>query len=423
MLNVIRMKYNANAFLHILAGVLFILLLLPSFSLAAGPVHGAKAGGMGTAFSAVADDGSAIAFNPAGLINVRGAQVYGGGTAVFPSTRYENPAGQSESTEFKVFFPPYLYLSQDFGFKDMVFGLGFFSPFGIGGRYWSEDGLTRYISTENTIATFSVNPVMAWQILPWVAVGGGPYYMLVKNTGEKMMDQTGLSWSDAKFRMDGDGDGFGYSLGALIVPVKQWSIGLCYRSSVKVDLDGTARINNIAPPLQSAFGGTHFKTDVSTSVDLPQVATLGIAWMPTDNLTIAMDIDWSDWSCFNEQDIDFKTEVPAVGFTDITVPMDWKDSYVIGVGFDMKMNSKLSLRGGYAYGNNPVPDETLSPASPDANQQSVSIGIGYRLRDNIVIDAFYLVEFLKTRVVQNTILSGTYDNICHFTGVGLGYRF
>jgi long-subunit fatty acid transport protein len=34
----------------------------------------------------------------------------------------------------------------------MRFGIGIFSPFGIGGRKWDENGLTRYSSVENLIA-------------------------------------------------------------------------------------------------------------------------------------------------------------------------------------------------------------------------------------------------------------------------------
>jgi hypothetical protein len=58
----------------------------PTVSQAGGPIHGAKAAAMGTAFGAVADDPSAILHNPAGLANLRGTNLYGGGTAVILSS-------------------------------------------------------------------------------------------------------------------------------------------------------------------------------------------------------------------------------------------------------------------------------------------------------------------------------------------------
>jgi hypothetical protein len=45
---------------------LFSSILFPVAAFAGGPVHGAKAAGMGTAFIGLADDPSAILFNPAG---------------------------------------------------------------------------------------------------------------------------------------------------------------------------------------------------------------------------------------------------------------------------------------------------------------------------------------------------------------------
>ena len=58
-----------------------LFLMSPWPASANGPV-GAKTAGMGTVFTAVADDPSTIAFNPAGLTNCTGTQVYAGLVAV-----------------------------------------------------------------------------------------------------------------------------------------------------------------------------------------------------------------------------------------------------------------------------------------------------------------------------------------------------
>ncbi len=83
-------------------------LFLPPVSYPGGPVHGAKAAAMGTAFVGVADDPSAIASNPAGITQSQGTNVYGGVTAVIPSTTYTSPSGEEEKTDFQVSFPPHL---------------------------------------------------------------------------------------------------------------------------------------------------------------------------------------------------------------------------------------------------------------------------------------------------------------------------
>ena len=136
-------------------------LLLPTDAWATNPGHGARAAAMGTAFVAIADDPSAIVHNPAGLTLLRGTHVYGGGSALTLTSTYERPQGQSERTHFRVYFPPHQFLMSDFGLEKVVFGLGVYSPFGIGGRTWSDDGLTRYVSTQSLVGTFPVNPTFA----------------------------------------------------------------------------------------------------------------------------------------------------------------------------------------------------------------------------------------------------------------------
>jgi hypothetical protein len=131
-----------------LISALILFLFLPDISFAGGPVHGAKAAGMGSAFVAIADDPSAIAYNPAGLTQLKGTNIYSGVTAVILSTEYEGPSGESEDTEFQVFFPPHLYISSDLNTDNMAVGLGVYSPFGIGGRKWSKNGPTQYTPEE-----------------------------------------------------------------------------------------------------------------------------------------------------------------------------------------------------------------------------------------------------------------------------------
>jgi len=99
-------------------------LTFPTLSFAGGPVQGAKATATGTAFVAIADDPSAIAYNPAGLTQLTGTNIYGGPTFVIPSTTYTNLSGHSENTDFQIFFPPQIFVTSDIGTKDMRLGIG-----------------------------------------------------------------------------------------------------------------------------------------------------------------------------------------------------------------------------------------------------------------------------------------------------------
>ncbi|MFC1788413.1 OmpP1/FadL family transporter [Thermodesulfobacteriota bacterium] len=411
-----------DSIVHVVLIVLILLLILPHISPAATQIHGAKAAGMGTAFVAIADDLSAMVYNPAGLTLSKGTHVYAGATAVMGSSDYKSPLGASEDTEFQVFFPPHLYISSDFDMQDKVLGLAIFSHFGIGGRKWDQSGLTRYADTESFITTMAVNPTFAWEIKPGLSIGFGVFYMYSKNEAERMINQSLAGAGDAKFNLDVDGGGWGYNLGILVTPSKKFSYGIAYRSGVKVDLSGDVKLENIASALHPLFGGSHFKTDAHTTLDFPDIVSLGFAYRPTEKLNLGLDFEWVGWSSFDKQNLDFENEVPEAGLSDTSTILDWEDIWMVKIGVEYRVNDRISLRTGYAYSETFVPEYTLSPGYPDSDKHNLSIGLGYRIK-NWVIDTFYTATFYQDRTVNNSILSGEYESSDHYIGVSIGYRF
>lgn len=405
-------------------GLVVIFVFLPHISFASGfriGTQGAKATGMGNAFVATADDPSAIVYNPAGIADQVGTNVYLGTTAIIPSTRYEDPSGVSDETEAQTFYPSHLYISSDFGIKDMAFGLGIFSPFGLGTK-WGKDSPLRYAATESKIETVSINPTVAYRLFPSVSVGIALNYMTSKLLMENMVNQSIVGGSDGELSCKADGDGWGYNIGLLFTPHEKVRIGATYRSSVKVDYDGTATLSNIAPALQPLFGGSSYKTDAKTAIEFPAIFGVGVAYKPTERLTLEVDTEWTGWSSYNSQDVDLKNEVAAAGFVDASQKKDWRDTWAVKVGAEYKATDNLSLRAGYAYDKTPAPDKTLDPRLPDSDQQDASVGIGYKI-GRVTIDAAYMAVFYKDRDVSNSIASGEYKSFAHFVGVSAGYRF
>ncbi|MDR3553980.1 MAG: outer membrane protein transport protein [Syntrophobacteraceae bacterium] len=389
---------------------------------AGGPVDGSKAAAMGTAFAAVADDPSAVFFNPAGLTQLHGTNFYSGGTLVFPSSEYISPSGSSEESEFQVFPPPHLYATSDFNTDAFCFGLGIYSPFGIGGRKWDEGGITRYISTESEIGTFAVNPVAAFRLNPWISLGAGFYYQYATLTAESMVNQARLRAGDAKLSLEGEGGGWGCNAGILLFPGRLVSFAVSFRSGSKVKQDMTVSLDNIAPSLRPFFGGSSFKTDASSAVDFPQVVTIGIAFRPTDKLTFAFDADGAGWSSLNAIDVNVQHKVVQAGFGDLDIPFDSKDAWELKAGVEYKVNDRLALRGGYVYTQTYVPDITVGPGNPDSNQHGVSLGFGYRM-GRFTFDAFCLADFFEPRTVSNDILSGEYRNFMLLAGTSINFKW
>lgn len=407
----------------------YAILLLCLYIFSAPHVHGgtviesARAAGMGVAFTATADDPSAIVFNPAGLAGQRGTHYYGGTAAFYMRTEYDSPQGDTEKTKSAVYFPPHAYLISDFGMETMGFGLGIYSPLGIGGRKWSDTGPIRYLSTENTIATMEISAAFGWAFIPdRLSIGGGLLYMYSQNTMERMLDQSALGAGDGKISYDGWGTGAGFTLSLLASPFDRFRIGLHYRSRVEITHDGELELEDIAPALRPLFGGDRYKTDAENEQDMPSLVAIGLACDFTDDLTVGMDFQWAEWSVFDTSTLKIDHPVPQAGLMDLTTAMNWEDTWVVSLGAEYRLDEHWTIRGGYFYTENAVPDESVNPATPEADSHTLTLGTGWH-SGKITLDAAYVVQLPAERDVENSILSGEYTNTIHTLTLSLGYAF
>src|SRR3972149_2989284 len=90
----------------LVVAILFSFILTPANSFASNPVEGAKAAGMGTAVVAVADDPSAIAHNPAGLVQLKGTGIGAVGTVLYVADPGTHAVRRISASRFQIFFPP-----------------------------------------------------------------------------------------------------------------------------------------------------------------------------------------------------------------------------------------------------------------------------------------------------------------------------
>ncbi len=385
------------------------------------PVHGAKAAGMGTTFTAVADDPSAILHNPAGLARLPDStMLYGGATLLLPSSSYESPAGDKVETRFQAFLPPHLFLVHRLP-AGFTAGLGIYAPFGVGGRKWPADGPTRYEALEGFISTLALNPTLAMRISTGWSLGVGADYLYALNFSRRAVDQSALGGADGRLEVEADGAAWGYNLGLFYQSGTIWSLGIAYRSPIDVDQKGDFELEGIAPPLQGLLGGARFNSPIRLSVDFPQVLSLGMAWRIGRRWTLAADAEWTGWSSFKRTTLDLLREVPAAGVTDTTREQNLHDAWAYKAGADYQVNARFSLRAGYAYLNSPVPEATLSAMRPDADQHNFSLGAGWR-QGPWVVDGYYNLGHFEKRRVSNEMLSGEYKTTIHYLGVSIGYR-
>lgn len=88
--------------------------------------------GQSAATIAHTEDASAIFFNPALINKLEGTQIQIGTTLMFPNRKFTSDySGKTYKEETDLHFPSTFYMTHKFNEK-VSFGLGVFSPFGLG---------------------------------------------------------------------------------------------------------------------------------------------------------------------------------------------------------------------------------------------------------------------------------------------------
>ena len=211
--------------------------------------QGAKAMGMANAFVAQADDPSALFYNPAGIAFQEGTQISLGVTVIrVPETEFNGTTplggGPSLATDEKarkdVFFPPNFYFTHSMENQPISFGIGFNSIYPLAKR-WASNSNFRDEIKEIAIKPFNIQPTVAYRIDKWnLALAAGIDYTYAQVWLEKSPYFPVPATPLGDMEIEGDGDGWGYNFGLLWKPLKQLSIGVAYRSEIKLDIEGDA---------------------------------------------------------------------------------------------------------------------------------------------------------------------------------------
>lgn len=379
-----------------------------------------KAQGQAGAFTAQADNPSAIYYNPAGISQIDGTQLSVGAQIFRLETKYTNPQGLKQNLQAEWQPVPNAFITSDFGTEKWTFGLGLFAPFGLS-TSWSDTGLLRYVCTDTSFNMFAINPTVAYQLLPELSIAAGLDYYNTYSYVSKA--EYNFVIGDAGIKVDVNGDSWGGNAGLLWKPHPQHSFGLNYRSQSKIKFTGDLSYRNIPPGLGYP---SSIKYDVKSEMTLPNVVNAGYAFKPiVDKLKLELDLYWVQFSKIDKQVVKERN----TGVELINNPLDWEDTWLVAVGGEYMITPHWALRAGYSYQQNAVPEKTFNPNVPDANMNVIALGLGYTF-DRFTIDAAYALGLYNNRNIDNTVgasvgttVDGKYESLIHVVGVTVGCKF
>jgi len=381
---------------------------------------------MGFAFTAQADDPSAIYFNPAGLTQLEGSNLMLGVTYVREngaeftgSTPLTGGATVSETQKSLNFYIPNAYYTHTNKSGGIAFGVGIFAPFGLGQEYQNPNtSIFRNQTTKIELQTIVINPTIAFDINEYISVGAGIDYMYGKVIKKSTPVIPPASGGPGQFYtdLDGTGDAWGYNFGILLKPTKSLKVGFNYRSNFNLNVDdadftASNQVGSLPPvfPMGS--------TKASGTLGIPATAAIGVAYT-YGRLTVEADADWTFWHSYNELRIINKSNP----FYSSTAVKNWEDVCAFRMGAEYRVTDPVALRAGFVYDPTPAPADTLGPELPDATRLNYMLGVGFKV-GKVTIDVAGMYIDKKDRTVSNPNMNGTWTGDAWLAGMDIGYKF
>jgi long-chain fatty acid transport protein len=382
---------------------LYFLLLLLSAPARANPADafgfGSRAAAMGNAATAIADDGSACYYNPAGLARADDLRIDIGYQAALPRLALNGHDSGVDATHG--FTAALVAPGRLFGVR-FAFGAALFLP---------DDRLTRvrqlpytqpqWIYYDNRTQRLLLVAALAVQIVPGLTIGGGAAFMS-RTSGTVALEGTiAVTDTDAQSALQSsvhvDLVALRYPHVGIAWQATRWlTVAASYRHSFSLQVDqGFSIHGNVGnpgvPPIVT--NGALDARSQSSDLFQPWQLTVGGALRLTRTLLVSVDATFARWSEFPTPASQLALALdlgptfnPLVhlpparsyappGFHDILIPR-------LGVEWRALERARLALdlRGGYSYEASPVPEQWGQTSYADSDKHRFSLGAGLEAR-------------------------------------------
>lgn len=390
---------------------------------------------LGRAYAGVGVDGTDVSgmyYNAATMTLHPGTQVQFGGVGVGMNLEYVDHqySGEKNNGRDKEEFVPHGFISHQINDSTWV-GLAITVPYGLATDY-GDDWRRKDHGYKAEMTVINFNPNVAWKATDTLSIGAGLALQYVdakfgvgyQNIMTSTYEATDFTW--------------GFNVGLMWQPVDSLRLGLSYRSETKHSTNGDVTINGAS---DGRLNGTY---DASVTVSGPAWAMATAAWDVNDYLSLYATFRWADWSSFDS----LQTKAPLLEgmvqqsgdqllqeiFSKMTnIENGWKDTYLMSVGYDLRVNSFWTLRGGIAYETSPISDEHKRTAIiPDADRWWFAIGSSFHWTKDFQTDiGFAHLHGVHERSLysQNPVTvqwteDGRYRHLdAYLLGVQMQYRF
>ena len=450
--------------LIIATSCLVALLVCPLAASASGlyvPTVGVRASAMGGAFVGLADDYSAVHYNPAGIYQIRGFQATAALQDAVPLASreaalrfqgafgYGQPVGDAleATSEVNHFFVPGVYIYMDAGTIADKFGICAYTLADYGvewdGENLYDDLINRYNTLpddpagyrqvmgdapdfESRVTGYVVSPVLAKRLSDKFSIGVTGHMLYasldLRDGGwYEISDEDSSKLYPYQSEEALTGTGYGATIGALYHVHPQISVGLTVRTPMTVTLEGDIKVDSPLAELVSDEQTEDF------DLTFPLWAACGFAYRDFlfDGFTLTADVEWTQWSEVPGFTRNLATALPEN--VEILTDLDWEDALGVHVGIDYKLSRSTSVMFGYSSVDGLSTPETFSFVLPQQAHSTFSFGVQQR-QDRWTLDLGLVYYIGDTVNVPYESRTGDYSQGKNLhdvlvPGVGFSYLF
>ena len=385
-------------------------------------LQGQKQTGMGHTGTGLLTDAASILFNPGAvsfLDSVRSVSF--GSSFIIPRTEYleSSPGIYTAQIEPHIGTPFTIYAAfKTKKWSNIYFGLGIYTPFGSRVQ-WPDDWKGQFLMREIDLKTIFIQPTVSWKINKKWGIGGGPILATGSFSLRRAVPVQDTAGNYGEGILEGKANGFGFNAGIYFRPNEKLSFGIDYRSQVKVSVKNGNASFTVPSSLEQYFPNTNF----NSAIKLPQTITIGSGYHVNKKLTLALDVNYVGWKCYDTLRIDFKDTTSKL--QNIRSARMYKNVFIYRVGAQYVLSKMVDARLGAYFDSSPVSAGYLTPETPDANKVGITAGTTIHISDKVNLDLslLYIEAMKRSDTNIETHFSGTYKTRAVAPGFALEIIF
>ncbi len=366
--------------------------------------------GRGGTNQGFADNAAIILDNPAAMVNVAGdglAEI--GIDTVIPVVNYSDPYNNVQSKIRPLPLPNIGYIKKSAS-GQWAWGIGAFVPSGFGASYGV---LTEPVTGANLLRSQGgqarLLPALSFRATERLSLGisVGIGFSYASFDGPLYLQSGPLAGVPSILDVEGTGVAPIGSVGMQYRLGENTMIGATYTEQANYWCHGGTN----ATLLPGFVLQSHF--DSKFKIKWPRSVAFGIKHDLCPHRHLSADVIWYDWAhAFNNIDLLFynATNPGIPGQIKQTLPLNWRNSVSMRLGYQSEFTDVDTIRFGYIYHSSPSPNSTLNPYLDGILQHGFTLGYS-RTFSRAILNFAYQYDFSGRRHVDTSgLIGGQFDN-------------